>query len=80
MPRVCVVGVRGVASIDICIACSAGHGTSTAAPAGFVRPEDIQDVKIVAKIPLLVRSGISASVYAYTRQSTRQNLYRIPLS
>ena len=30
-------------------------------------------------IPQVVESAISPSIYAYTRQSTRRNLYRIPL-
>ncbi len=46
--------------------------------AGITRLEDFTNAKTVA-IPGLVRSAASGSVYAYTRQNTRRNLYRIPL-
>ncbi len=48
-------------------------------PAGLARKEDIADSKVAAAIPWLVYSAISPSVYAYTRQNTRRNLYRIQL-
>ena len=40
------------------------------------RVEDIPNAK---KIPWDVGSALTPSVYAYTRESTRRNLYRIPL-
>jgi hypothetical protein len=35
--------------------------------------------KSIPVIPWYVESAMSPSVYAYTRQNTRRNLYRIPL-
>ena len=48
-------------------------------PAGIAQLEDLRDASTVAVIPQVVESAISPSIYAYTRQSTRRNLYRIPL-
>jgi serine/threonine protein kinase/Tol biopolymer transport system component len=47
-------------------------------PAGITRLEDFTNPKTVP-IPGVVRSAASGSVYAYTRENTRRNLYRIPL-
>lgn len=47
-------------------------------PAGISRPEDFTKAKRAA-IPWFVESAVNSSVYAYTRQNTRRNLYRIPL-
>ena len=50
-----------------------------------VLPGDIERIKREAKaktistIPQNILSAVSPSVYAYTRQTTRRNLYRIPL-
>jgi Tol biopolymer transport system component len=44
--------------------------------APITRVEDIPNAK---KIPWDVGSALNPSVYAYTRESTRRNLYRIPL-
>ncbi len=48
-------------------------------PAGIARIEDFASAKTAAPIPEVVESALSPSVYAYTRQNTRRNLYRIPL-
>ena len=47
--------------------------------AGIARIEDLQNATKAAVIPHVVESAISPSIYAYTVQSTRRNLYRIPL-
>ena len=47
-------------------------------PAGISRPDDFTNAKSAA-IPWFVESAANSSVYAYTRQNTRRNLYRIPL-
>jgi eukaryotic-like serine/threonine-protein kinase len=44
-------------------------------PNGIARKEDLTNLKI----PEFVDSALSPSVYAYIRQNTRRNLYRIPL-
>jgi hypothetical protein len=49
-------------------------------PAGIARKEDFTNAKPVALIQGFVDSAVSPSVYAYTRQNTRRNLYRIPLT
>jgi hypothetical protein len=46
-------------------------------PAGISGPEDLPAGKTT--IPTYVDSAISASVYAYTRRTTKRNLYRIQL-
>jgi hypothetical protein len=48
-------------------------------PAGISRIEDLAIAKAAPPIPETVDSALSPSVYAYTRQNTRRNLYRIPL-
>jgi Tol biopolymer transport system component len=48
-------------------------------PAGIARIEDLATAKAAAPIPETVESALSPSVYAYSRQNTRRNLYRIPL-
>jgi serine/threonine protein kinase len=45
-------------------------------PAGFATKDDLANAKT---IPWFVDSALSPSVYAYTRETTRRNLYRIPL-
>jgi serine/threonine protein kinase/WD40 repeat protein len=40
---------------------------------------DFPNSKAITTIPWYVESAVSPSVYAYTRQNTRRNLYRIPL-
>ncbi len=49
-------------------------------PDGITRAEDVTGMKGAVRIPTLVDSGLGPSVYAYTRQNTRRNLYRIPLA
>ena len=48
-------------------------------PAGIVREEDLKAAATAAVIPQAVDSAIGPSIYAYSRQNTRRNLYRIPL-
>lgn len=48
-------------------------------PDGVVGPEDLRKIAGAVQIPWPVDSGLSASVYTYTRQNVRRNLYRIPL-
>jgi eukaryotic-like serine/threonine-protein kinase len=48
-------------------------------PAGVARLEDFKNAKTAAVIPYLLHSAVNPSFYAYTRQNTRRNLYRIPL-
>jgi serine/threonine protein kinase len=47
-------------------------------PAGGARREDFINAKTIT-IPGTVQSAVSPSVYAYTRENTRRNLYRIQL-
>ena len=47
-------------------------------PAGISDIKDLTNAK-GAPIPFFVESAASSSAYAYTRQNTRRNLYRIPL-
>jgi serine/threonine protein kinase len=44
--------------------------------AGFATKDDLANAKA---IPWYVESALNPSVYAYTRENTRRNLYRIPL-
>jgi eukaryotic-like serine/threonine-protein kinase len=44
-----------------------------------VRIEDFANPKAITAIPWYVQSAASPSLYAYTRQNTRRNLYRIQL-
>ena len=46
---------------------------------GFARIEDIPSRNTYPPIPWYVDSAINPLVYAYSRQNTRRNLYRIPL-
>jgi Tol biopolymer transport system component len=48
-------------------------------PSGIARLEDLTNAKTAAVIPQTVESVVGPSVYAYTRQNTRRNLYRIQL-
>jgi sugar lactone lactonase YvrE len=48
-------------------------------PDGFARLEDFTSPKTDGGIPWYVESAVSSTVYAYTRDNTRRNLYRIPL-
>ncbi len=48
-------------------------------PAGFSGIEDLHNAKPTAVLPQSIDSAWSVSVYAYTRQDTRRNLYRIQL-
>jgi len=46
---------------------------------GITDPEDLRKVPGVLAIQWTVDSGLSSSVYSYTRQNIRRNIYRIPL-
>ena len=48
-------------------------------PGDFARIEHDATAKTITAIPQVVHSAVSPSVYAYTRQTTRRNLYRIQL-
>jgi serine/threonine protein kinase/Tol biopolymer transport system component len=48
-------------------------------PGGIARIEYLTNAKTVTAIPQIVYSAVSPSVYAYTRQNSRRNLYRIQL-
>ena len=48
-------------------------------PTGIAVPEDLKNATKAAEIPEVVESAVSPTLYAFTRQSTRRNLYRIPL-
>jgi eukaryotic-like serine/threonine-protein kinase len=48
-------------------------------PSGIARVEDLKSATTAAEIPQVVHSAVSPSVYAYSRENTRRNLYRIPL-
>jgi serine/threonine protein kinase/Tol biopolymer transport system component len=48
-------------------------------PAGIARIEDFKSAKSAAVLPSGLPSAVNSSFYAYTRQNTRRNLYRIQL-
>jgi DNA-binding winged helix-turn-helix (wHTH) protein/Tol biopolymer transport system component len=48
-------------------------------PPAITGIEDITNLKAITAIPWEVESAVNPSVYAYTRLSTRRNLYRISL-
>jgi Tol biopolymer transport system component/predicted Ser/Thr protein kinase len=56
-----------------------GTGLPKLPPAGISRAEDLTNAKAGAPIAQTIDSALSPSVYAYTRQTIRRNLYRIPL-
>jgi len=41
--------------------------------------QKMRDAKSIPVIPQYVETAVNPTVYAYTRQNTRRNLYRIPL-
>jgi Tol biopolymer transport system component len=46
---------------------------------GIAVDADLKNATKAAEIALVVESAVSPTMYAFTRQSTRRNLYRIPL-
>ncbi len=54
-------------------------GLPTLPPSGFRRLADLANAKTAAAIPREVDSIVSSSVYAYTQDNARRNLYRIPI-
>jgi Tol biopolymer transport system component/predicted Ser/Thr protein kinase len=48
-------------------------------PGGIARVEDFTNPKTNAAIPWYVESAVGSSVYTYTRENARRNLYRIQL-
>lgn len=55
-----------------------GTGLPVIPAAGIERPEEISGTKSVV-IPRYVVAAVNPSLYAYTRQTIRRNLYRIPV-
>ena len=56
-----------------------GEGLAKTPSGGFARIEDIPNRNTHPPIPWFVDSAINPLVYAYSRQNTKRNLYRIPL-
>jgi hypothetical protein len=54
-------------------------GLPKISPGDFARIEHEANAKTITAIPQVVHSAVSPSIYAYTRQTTRRNLYRIQL-
>ncbi len=54
-------------------------GLPSLPPNGVARLEDLRATKAAVKVPYFESSAISPSFYAYARQNTRRNLYRIQL-
>lgn len=54
-------------------------GLPKLSPGDAAHTESMANAKAIAVIPEAVESAVSPSVYAYTRRSTRRNLYRIQL-
>jgi len=48
-------------------------------PAGLAGSQDFTNAKTTIALPWFVQSAVSPTVYAYTRENTRRNLYRIQL-
>lgn len=48
-------------------------------PGGIAGLTDLKAETTMAMIPQVVESAVNPTMYAYTRQNTRRNLYRIPL-
>ena len=54
-------------------------GLPKISPGDVARIGHEANAKTITAIPQFVHSAVSPSVYAYTRQTTRRNLYRIKL-
>ena len=54
-------------------------GLPKISPGDFLRVEHEANAKTITAIPHVVYSAVSPSLYAYTRQTTRRNLYPIQL-
>jgi hypothetical protein len=54
-------------------------GLPEISPGDVARIEHEANAKTITAIPQFVQSAASPSLYAYTRQTTRRNLYRIQL-
>jgi len=48
-------------------------------PAGITLADDLKNKKAATILPVYVESGNGTSVYAYVKQTSRSNIYRIPL-
>jgi hypothetical protein len=48
-------------------------------PAGVARSQDFTNAKTNVAISWSVQSAVNPSVYGYTREDTRRNLYRIQI-
>jgi hypothetical protein len=56
-----------------------GSGLPKLPPVAATRIEDFGKPKEIKAIPWQVESAVNPSVYAYTRENARRNLYRIQL-
>jgi len=56
-----------------------GRGIPDLPTEGFTGIADLQSDKRAIKVGDVIDSGIGTSIYSHTRQSTRRNIYRIPL-
>ena len=56
-----------------------GSGLPKISPGDIARIEHEANAKTITAIPQVVHSAVSPTLYAYTRQTTRRNLYRIQL-
>jgi eukaryotic-like serine/threonine-protein kinase len=54
-------------------------GLPKVSPGDIARIEHEANAKTITAIPQVVQSAVSPSLYAYSRQTTRRNLYRIQL-
>ena len=48
-------------------------------PGGFTAGAELKADKRVVVVPQLIDAAVGPTNYAYTRQNTRRNIYRIPL-
>jgi Tol biopolymer transport system component len=58
---------------------NAARGIPDLPAGGFNEIADLQSDKRAIKVGDVIDSGIGKSIYAHTKQSTRRNIYRIPL-
>jgi serine/threonine protein kinase len=56
-----------------------GSGLPKLPRTGIAVNDDLKKATTAAEIPQVIDSAVSPTLYAFTRQSTRRNLYRIPL-
>jgi hypothetical protein len=61
------------------LAASGESGLPKVPPGGVTKQEEVEKEKLAPAISYFVDSAVGSSLYAYTRQTTHRNLYRIPL-